>query len=147
VGGTALDTSVIVPALLSWHEHHALALPVVRDALADAEGALLPLPVLVEAYAVLTRLPPPWRLRPRDAHRLLVETFRGRARVVGLGGDEGWALLDAALAGGVSGGATYDAHIAACARKGGAACLATFNRRDFERLDLGELALLVPTAS
>ena len=35
--GTALDTSVIVPALLGWHEHHGLALPVVRDALADTQ--------------------------------------------------------------------------------------------------------------
>ena len=144
MGGTALDTSVIVPALMSWHEHHAAALPVVRDALTDAGGAILPVPALVEAYAVITRLPAPWRLRAADAHRLLVETFRGNARVVGLEGDETWDLLDGALGNEVSGGATYDAHIAACARKAGATRLATFNRRHFERLDLGDVGLLVP---
>ena len=144
MGGTALDTSVIVPALLSWHEHHGAALPVVRDALAGEAPAILPLPALVEAFAVLTRLPAPWRLRPEDAHRLLVESFRGWARVVGLDGDEAWALLDETLASGVSGGGTDDRHIAACARKAGAGRLATFNRRHFERLDLGDVSLLVP---
>lgn len=144
MGGTALDTSVIVPALLSWHEHHPAALPVVRDALAGEGGVILPVPALVEAYAVITRLPPPWRLRATDAHRLLVETFRGKARVVGLDGDEAWELLDDALANAVSGGASYDAHIAACAKKAGAGRLATFNRRHFERLELGDVDLLVP---
>lgn len=146
MGGTALDTSVVVPALLAWHEHHAAALPVVTEALGSDGGVILPLPALVETYAVLTRLPPPWRLRAADAHRLLVDTFRARATVVGLDGAEAWDLLDTALAGSVSGGATYDAHIAACAMKAGAARLATFNRRHFERLDLGEVVLLVPLA-
>lgn len=146
-GGLALDTSVIVPALLSWHEHHAAALPVVQEALAGASAVIVPLPALMEAFAVLTRLPPPWRLRPIVARRLLVDTFHGRARVVGLDGEEAWALMEEALTGEVSGGATYDAHIAACAKKAGADRLATFNRRHFERLDLGEVALLVPSAT
>lgn len=145
VGGTALDTSVIVAALMSWHEHHAAALPVVQDALTEEGGVILPLPALVEAYAVITRLPAPWRLRADDAHRLLAETFRGKALVVGLEGDESWDLLDDALGNAVSGGATYDAHIAACARKAKASRLASFNRRHFERLDLGEVDLLVPS--
>lgn len=147
MGGTALDTSVIVPALLSWHEHHTAALPVVREALTSDAPAILPLAAVLEAYAVLTRLPPPWRLRPGDVHRLLTATFRGRAHVVGLDGQEAWGLLDEVLAGGISGGAAYDAHIAACAKKAGASRLATFNRRHFERLDLGDVALLVPVTS
>lgn len=145
MGGTALDTSVIVPALMSWHEHHSAAHPIVRDALADEQGVILPVPALVEAYAVITRLPAPWRLRARDAHRLLVETFRGRAHLVGLAGDEAWDLLDNVVANAVSGGATYDAHIAACARKANARRLVTFNRRHFERLELGDVDLVVPS--
>jgi len=144
LGGLALDTSVIVPALLSWHEHHPAALPVVQEALGADEPLILPLPALVEAFAVMTRLPPPWRLRADDAHRLLRASFRGHCRVVGLDGDEAWALLEGALSAGISDGAVYDANIAACARKAGAAQLASFNRRHFERLDLGDMALLVP---
>ncbi len=146
MAGTALDTSVIVPALLAWHEHHSAALPVVRDALAAPAPLVLPLPALVEAYAVLTRLPPPWRLRARDAHRLLEDTFRGPARIVGLEGHEAWDLLGGAQGNEIAGGAIYDAHIAQCARKARAARLATFNRRHFERLDLGDVAILVPSA-
>jgi predicted nucleic acid-binding protein len=146
VAGTALDTSVIIPALLAWHEHHGAALPIVSAALTDTAPLVLPLPALVEAFAVLTRLPPPWRLRAGDAHRLLADTFREGARIVGLEGDEAWGLLDTALATEVAGGATYDAHIAQCAKKAGAARLATFNRRHFERLDLGDMVLLVPSA-
>ena len=66
--------------------------------------------------------------------------------MVGLDGRQAWALLDLALAQGVAGGATYDAHIAACAMKARVTQLATFNRRHFERFDLGDVALLVPSA-
>ena len=142
--GIALDTSVVIPALLSWHEHHHRALPVVQAALSSPEPVILPLPALIEAFAVMTRLPQPWRIKAADAHRLLQDTFRAEAQVVGLDGAATWSLLDAALAQEVSGGATYDAHIAACARKARAARLATFNRRHFERMDLGEMVLLVP---
>lgn len=144
MGGMALDTSVIIPALLSWHEHHALALPVVQAALSARERAILPVPALVEAYAVLTRLPAPFRVRHDVARGLLVQTFRADSRVVGLAARDVWALLDDVLTQEVSGGATYDAHIVACARKAGATHLATFNRRHFERLALGDMQLVVP---
>jgi len=137
----ALDTSVVVPALLTWHEHHARALPIVQSALASVDPPILPLPVLIESFAVMTRLPAPWRLAPSDAHTLLTRAFRNRVRVIGLEEQESWSLLDSALAGGIAGGVVYDAVIAACARKGGADRIATFNRRDFERLGVG---LLVP---
>ena len=54
----ALDTSVVVAALLAFHERHAVARSVVDDALRDG-GAILPVPVVFEAYSVLTRLPSP----------------------------------------------------------------------------------------
>lgn len=143
-GGIALDTSVIVAALLSWHEHHPLALPVVQDALASSERAILPLPALFEAFSVMTRLPAPFRLSAETARGLLHQTFRTRARIVGLAAADAWALLDEITEGNLAGGATYDAHIAACARKAGAASLVTFNRRHFERLPLGDVQLIVP---
>lgn len=144
MAGLALDTSVVVPALLRWHEHHSRALPLIRTALSASTSVILPIPVLAEAFAVLTRLPHPWRVAPSDAHRLLSETFRDRARLVSIRGTDGWEMLDAALAAGISGGATHDAHIAACACKAGADRLATFNHRDFARLNLGDVELLVP---
>lgn len=73
-----------------------------------------------------------------------VGTFRGRARVVALVGADAWALLEDAPSSDVAGGATYDAHIVACARQAGAARIATFNVRHFERMNLGNVTLLVP---
>ena len=143
-GGAALDTSVIVPALLSWHEHHALALAAVQSALGAPERAVVPLPALVEAFAVMTRLPAPFRISAHVAHRLLNTTFRARARVVALTATDAWTLLDEVAAQQLAGGATYDAHIVACARRAGAASLVTFNRRHFERLPLGDVQLVVP---
>lgn len=141
----ALDTSVIVAALLSRHEHHPRAWAALDRSLRDAEGPpLLPVPSLLESFSVLTRLPPPWRVSPQDAHRLLADTFRPTARLVAMEGDAAWALLEGAVAHGIAGGAIQDAHIAACARLGGAHALWTFNRRDFDRLDLGDLEIVTP---
>ena len=38
----------------------------------------------------------------------------------------------------------HDAHVLACARAGDASALATLNRRDFARLDLAGMVLIVP---
>ncbi|MBW1879677.1 MAG: PIN domain-containing protein [Deltaproteobacteria bacterium] len=144
VAGLAFDTSVIVAALLSWHERHQDARPLLQRALQSGEPVIVPLPALFEAYSVMTRLPPPWRLSVHDAHALLERTFRARAIVPSLDGNQAWSLLDDATRDRVSGGAIYDAHIAACARLAGADRLATLNPRHFERLELKGLHLVVP---
>ena len=46
----ACDTSVLVPALVSWHEAHERARAAIR------EVSCVPAQVLVECYSVLTRL-------------------------------------------------------------------------------------------
>lgn len=139
----AVDTSVVVAALLARHDEHEAALLALQKALAESD-LILPVPTLVEAYAVLTRLPAGARLSPADAHRILEETFRHRAVVVGLDGDDGWALLSSSVPLEIAGGSTYDAHIVACARKAAATTLLTFNRRHFERCELGGIELVVP---
>ena len=143
-GAVAFDTSAILAALLGWHEHHARAWPVLEAALTGGGRVVIPLPALVEAYSVMTRLPPGQRLRGDDALAVLSATFEGTAEVVAIEGAEGWAVLRSALARAGSGGATYDAHIVACARKAGVRTLVTFNERHFARLDLGPIKLQVP---
>lgn len=139
----ALDTSVVVAALLSVHEHHAAAAPFVA-ALRRSAGIVLPLPALIESYAVLTRLPTPLRLDRRVVNEALRQTFERHAEIPGLDGAGGWALLAMAVAGEVVGGTLYDLHIATCAKQAGASELATFNRRHFERFELGGIRLVVP---
>lgn len=141
----ALDTSVVVAALLGAHEHHEAARRTVDDALARPGGAILPAPVLFEAYAVLTRLRAPWRLRTDVAERLLRDTLKGHAAVVSLSDENAaWSVVRDLARRGLTGGIAHDAHVAACAQAAGASALATLNGRDFARLELGAMALVEP---
>ena len=91
-------------------------------------------PALVESYAVLTRLPAPHRLSPRDALDVLEANFIRAGKIVALDGASYRALLRRAPEEGVVGGRTYDAVIAACADKARAAALLTFNEDHFQPL-------------
>jgi predicted nucleic acid-binding protein len=90
-------------------------------------------PALVETYAVLTRLPPPYRLRPADALAVLEGSW-SRLEVVALAGTEIWPLLRGLPEPRIAGGSTYDAVIAACARKASVDLILTWNVADFQRV-------------
>ena len=116
----ALDTSVVVAAFATWHEGHASATAALSD------GPRLPAHVLVETYAVLTRLPPPHRA-PAD----VVEAFLGEhftAALLTLPGPAQREMLRLAVRRGLGGGAIYDALVAATAKHAGATLL-TRDRR------------------
>ncbi len=141
---TAIDSSVIIAGLLSWHEHHERAFQAI-DALLNAEGEIIvPAPALMESYSVMTRLPHPHRLNPQDAFALLDQSFRQCVRVVPLPGREMWAFLRNASESGVAGGRAYDAQIVRCAAKAGAARILTLNTRDFERLAPASIEVVAP---
>jgi len=103
----AVDTSLVVAAFASWHEQHDAARRVL-----DA-GARLIDHCALETYSVLTRLPPPHRspapvvtefLRARFSQPFLRLTeARYRDFVLGL------------TTQGITGGAAYDALVAATA--------------------------------
>ena len=127
----ALDTSCVVALLCEWHEHHAATASAIEQRVDAGADLAIAAPVLFEAYSVLTRLPGPWRMSPHDALHLIKENFRRTGRTVALGAEEHWSLLEGAPGAGVSGGRTYDAAIAACARKANARELLTLNMRHF----------------
>jgi len=139
----ALDTNVIIAALLAWHEHHGRALRALNEVLGQRRRVLLPIPVLIEAYSVMTRLPDRHRLQPADALALLEATLLGTCESVSLEGEEGWNLLRSLRDSSVQGGRVYDAQILACARKGGATEILTFNGRHFKPLS-SELEIREP---
>jgi len=143
---TALDTSVIVSGLLASHQRHEIAAAELSDLLENRVEIVLPLHALVEAYAVMTRLPSPHRLSAQHALEILDRSFRDDARLVGLEGDEGWHLLGDLSRRAVVGGTSYDGLILAAAHKGGARRLLTFNRAHFERLEIGGMEIRVPGA-
>lgn len=97
----AVDTSVVVAAFAVWHEGHAAAIAAV------ARKPRVPAHVLVEAYSVLTRLPPP--------HRAPASFWpRGSAGVpLALPPRAHFRLIERAAAAGLTGGSIHDALIAA----------------------------------
>jgi predicted nucleic acid-binding protein len=132
-GRIAVDTNVIVAAHLSWHEKHKEALASLEKAL-EKRALWVSANTLLEAYAVMTRLPAPHRLHPRDAFNLLYGTLFEAVEVNWLEDTELWHLLESLKNRSCAGGKSYDAYILACAVKGKADRFLTFNTRDFEAL-------------
>ena len=122
----------MVAAVCGWHERHAAAARALERRLASGDRMVVAAHAIVEAYAVLTRLPAPHRLAPADAWALLEANFVSDADVAALSGSAQTALLARLSRAGIGGGLTYDALIATSARHGKAAELLTFNRRHFD---------------
>lgn len=125
-----IDSNCIVAAALPIHEHHAATLNDLSRRLDAGEVFVVAAHSLVEAYAVLTRLPAPYRLSAADAQTVLDRNW-SRVESVALTGSETWRVLKSAAQSGVTGGRAYDSVIAACARKGKADELLTWNLRHF----------------
>ena len=116
----AADTSLVVAAFASWHENHEAARRALDGGLRLVEHCAL------ETYSVLSRLPPPHRTSGEVIREFLAARFpqpflrlSGGAYknfILGLPGHE------------VSGGAAYDALVAATAAGCGAE-LITCDRR------------------
>src|SRR5262245_42213313 len=133
----------MVAAVCSWHEHHSQAAAEIDRRLDRGEQLCTPAPALVEAYAVLTRLPPPHRLSAADAWALVEGNFVSAARVIALSADRTIDLLGRAVREEVAGGRTYDFVIGECAREAAVEALLTFNRRHFDPAPAG-VAVIEP---
>jgi predicted nucleic acid-binding protein len=111
----AVDTSVVIAGFASWHEGHRSAAAVL------GRKPRVPAHVLIEAYSVLTRLPPPHRAPADLVARFLAERFPGAPLV--LPARAHLDLVGKAARAALAGGAIYDALIAATARHAGATLL------------------------
>jgi predicted nucleic acid-binding protein len=141
-----LDTSCMIAAICTWHEHHAPAAAELKRRLDRGEQLAIPAPALVESYAVLTRLPAPHRLSPADSWTLLEGNFIQHRRIIALSGALYVATVRALVKQGVGGGRTFDAVIAECARQARPATLLTFNRRHFDPPPEG-ISVVEPSSS
>ncbi len=124
------DSSCLIAALCSWHEHHDRTKGEIEARAASRHKLVLAAHSLSETYAVLTRLPPPYRLRGADA-RSLLEANWANNETAHLTGPEIWRALKVAEGRGVSGGRIYDALIAFAAMKAKVQTLITWNVKNF----------------
>jgi predicted nucleic acid-binding protein len=138
------DTSCMIAAISSWHEHHEQARREIESRLSRKQRMIVAGPALIESYSVLTRFPSPHRIAPADARSLLVANFLNGVQVVALAGAAYGSLLRGAPKAGISGGRTYDAVIVACARKAGVTSLLTMNEKHFAPFAGDDLEIIVP---
>lgn len=139
------DTSCIVASVSSWHSDHEATVDEIHRRLSGGEEMVIAAPSLVEAYAVLTRLPAPHRLIPADALRVIEAGFMTNRRVVTLASLDYVRLLRTAPSVEVFGGRTYDAVIAQCALKARARCLLTLNEHHFRIWESEILTIVIPS--
>lgn len=133
------DSSVLVPALLPDHEHHARSFA--AFAAANPKNAGCAAHSLAEVYATLTRYPGKERLSAESAD-LLVQELEHRLTLLWLDGAEYRAAIRRIARMGIVGGAVYDGLVAECALKAGADHLYTWNVRHFALLG-GEIKNLI----
>jgi predicted nucleic acid-binding protein len=122
------DSSVVIAAFASWSEKHEAAIEAlgnVRDLVAHVE---------LEAYSVLTRLPEPLRAEPKLVSEYLRDDFSGERMT--LPESERRTLVERLARLSISGGAVYDASVAATADHHGRTLLSCDRRasRTYEKL-------------
>jgi len=103
----AADTSLVVAAFASWHESHGAARRALDGGLRLVEHCAL------ETYSVLTRLPPPHRASGEVVRDFLAARFPQPLLRLSESAYKGFILGLADH--GVTGGAAYDALVAATA--------------------------------
>ncbi|MCY4374940.1 MAG: PIN domain-containing protein [Spirochaetaceae bacterium] len=124
------DTSALIAAVSSWHEHHERTRSEIERRERSDEQMVVAGHSLAETYSVLTRLPAPHRLRADDAIALIESNWRDTP-IVHLTGSEMWSALREAQRRELIGGQMSDALIAIAALKAKATTLITWNVRNF----------------
>jgi predicted nucleic acid-binding protein len=126
-----VDTNYIVALAVPAHDHHLATFADYHRRRSEGHQLVVAAHSLVEAYSVLTRMPPPFRLAPADAFVLLDQSW-GKAEAYALTAAECWRMVRSQAARGVAGGRIHDYEIAECARKAKADEILTWNVRHFD---------------
>lgn len=134
------DTSVLIPALLTKHENHAIAFPQLQIAKREEVQGHLSTHTLAELYSVTTRLPKPIGISAESASEMVLDLLEYLVSVELSAMDYRKAIARTTKQG-LSGGVMYDAVIAQAALKAKVDRLITLNPKDFRRLgdDVSEI--------
>lgn len=118
----AVDSSVVVAACATWHESHEAA----RRAV-DARPRLVAHCAL-EAFSVLTRLPPPHRIPDDLVLAFLEDRFSDTPLILSAAAQVG--LVRRLVAARITGGAVYDALVALTVAEAGGTLLTLDSRAE-----------------
>lgn len=136
-----LDTSVLVAAVVKQHVSHERAFTKLERVLTKKDEGIISTHSLAEMYAVLTKLPPPYRHTPEQALLSIEENVLKHFKTIGLVASEYAALLREAAGARIQGGTVYDALLLKSATKAGATAIFTLNLKHFQAIASPEAAV------
>jgi predicted nucleic acid-binding protein len=139
-----VDSSLIIAGVHASHPRHALAADWLIRCLAAHELVVTHHSIL-EAYAVLTRLPGNLRVTPSEARDLLAASVKPNMTTAEYRPQSIWETMESFVLSSVIGGRSYDAFVASVLRTSGAEAIATLNPKHFAHLVEG-LAIIDPSA-
>jgi len=137
---TFLDTSVLVAAVVQKHASHAAAFTMLERVQNGRDEGFVSAHSLAEMYAVLTKLPPPFRHSPEQALLSIEENVVKYFKTISLTGLEYAGLLREAALAGIQGGTIHDAVLLKCAAKSPAQRIYTFNVKHFAAIQPNDAA-------
>jgi predicted nucleic acid-binding protein len=132
---TLFDTSVLVAAMVSTHQHHGRAAPWLQRAHAGEFAWFVAAHSLAECYATLTAPVRSLAFPPASVAQIIRENLTGRnGTIVDLDSRDYQATIESVARLGLPSGMIYDALLATAAQKAGAERLFTFNVKHFVRV-------------
>ncbi len=129
-----LDTSVLVAAVVQKHENHKRAYALLDRVQQGTDEGVVSAHSLAEMYAVLTKLPLPFRHTPEQALLSIEENVVKHFKITALTeNDYTLSIREAALTG-IQGGTIYDALLLKCAAKLKVEKIFTLNLKHFRSI-------------
>ena len=126
-----LDTSVLIAAVIAKHDSHAKAFPVLERVQNGKDEGFAAAHTLAEMYAILTKLPPPFRHSPEQALLSIEENVLKYFKISSLTGCDYAELIREAAVAGIQGGTIYDAVLLKAAEKANPDRIYTLNLKHF----------------
>ncbi|MBN2710651.1 MAG: PIN domain-containing protein [Calditrichaceae bacterium] len=132
------DTSVLIAAMIESHPKHRLALAWLIKAKNKEFEMIISDHSLLEIYSVLTSAPFKPRISPKTAFRLIDNNIYQNASIRSLEKRQYMQLIEKIAQQGFKGGIIYDAFIYESAQKAEVDKIITFNKKDFDLLNIGQ---------
>lgn len=125
-----VDSCVLVAGVHANHPLHAVAADwLIRNI--PSHDLIVTHHSILEAYAVLTRLPGDFLINGIEAQQLLESTIRPNMKIANFNADSIWGYIASLVNRSSTGGHSYDAFITEILINHGIDALATFNTKHF----------------
>lgn len=142
-----LDTNVLIAAWASWHECHRQAHAAIAAAKSQGHTPIVASHAVKECYAVLTRLPQPWRFSPAQASALLIANAENLQLIEARPPANAVDFVRRAAQRHIGGGQTYDFDMLESLLAADVERIWTFNVRHFRAWAPTNVVVTEPDAS